>query len=87
MDTLPYAALRALYGQRAKMGGSMETDMIDKLFLELSQVTKAKTKKELDLEGLLKCVLEAWEKDGIKDMDGHRQLYNRASHRITTSST
>lgn len=28
----------------------METEMIDKLFLELSQVTKAKTKKELELE-------------------------------------
>lgn len=65
----------------------MEIEMIDKLFLELSQVTKAKTEKEIRLENLLKCVLEAWEKDGIKDQDGHRQLYNRASHRITTAST
>lgn len=28
----------------------METETIDKLFLELSQVTKAKTQRELELE-------------------------------------
>lgn len=28
----------------------METELIDKLFLELSQITTAKTKKELELE-------------------------------------
>jgi len=31
----------------------METETIDKLFLELSQVTKAKTARELELEDLL----------------------------------
>lgn len=61
----------------------METEMIDKLFLELSQVSKAKTEHELQLERLLKCVLEAWEQDGVKDQNGHRQLYNRAFLRIT----
>jgi hypothetical protein len=29
----------------------METELIDKLFLELSQVTTARTKRELELEG------------------------------------
>lgn len=28
----------------------METEIIDKLFLELSQITKAKTKREIELE-------------------------------------
>ena len=31
----------------------MATEMIDKLFLELSQVTNAKTKRELELEAEL----------------------------------
>jgi hypothetical protein len=57
----------------------LETETIDKLFLELSQVTKAKTARVIHLERLLGLVLKAWEADGIKDVDGHIQLYNRAS--------
>jgi adenosine deaminase len=37
----------------------METETIDKLFLELSQVTKAKTERELALEKSLKRQLES----------------------------
>ena len=39
----------------------METEVIDKLFLELSQVTKAKTAREIELEELLRsacCIAE-----------------------------
>ena len=56
----------------------METEMIDKLFLELSQITTAKTDRELQLTRLLNMVLDAWAKDGISDRIGHSQLYNRA---------
>ena len=63
----------------------MKTEIIDKLFLELSQVTKAKTEKELALECLLRNVLKAWEKDGVKDKDGHCQLYNRAYFKLYDS--
>lgn len=55
----------------------METEIIDKLFLELSQVTKATTEKEISLKACLQFVLAAWEKDGVKDQHGHIQLYNR----------
>lgn len=60
----------------------LETEMIDRLFLELSQITKAKTARVLNLERLLGLVLEAWKADGIKDVDGHVQLYNRALKRL-----
>lgn len=36
----------------------METETIDKLFLELSQITKAKSKRELELEAVIKGALE-----------------------------
>lgn len=65
----------------------METEAIDKLFLELSQITKAKTERELQLEKLLGLVLDAWQIDGVKDQLGHCQLYNRAFMRITTALT
>lgn len=35
----------------------METENIDKLFLELSQFTKAKTKRELELEAKLQQIV------------------------------
>ena len=35
----------------------METESIDKLFLELSQVTKAKTRNDMKLERLMGLVL------------------------------
>lgn len=63
----------------------LETETIDKLFLELSQITKAKTAREIYLERLLGLVLEAWKVDGVKDVDGHVQLYNRASLRVPLS--
>lgn len=37
----------------------METETIDKLFLELSQVTQASTKKELDLQAEVRDLREA----------------------------
>ena len=36
----------------------LETEVIDKLFLELSQVTKAKTKRELALEYKMKKLMK-----------------------------
>ena len=36
----------------------METETIDKLFLELSQVARAKTKKELDLQKKLNTAMD-----------------------------
>lgn len=38
----------------------MDTDTIDKLFLELSQVTKAKTNRELKMEAALQQIV-AWQ--------------------------
>lgn len=64
---------------------SIETETIDKLFLELSQITKAKTNKELSLERLLESVLEAWKKEVMQGdgfPDGDYQLYNRAMKRL-----
>lgn len=61
----------------------LATETIDKLFLELSQVTKAKTAKELSLERLLREVLKAWESGGVKDFPGHFQLYNRVLARLS----
>jgi hypothetical protein len=43
----------------------METEIIDKLFLELSQFTTAKTKRELDLEeGIEKYLKKVEHSDG-----------------------
>ena len=50
----------------------METEIIDKLFLELSQFTSAKSKRELELESVIKNALKikslwlpynGWDKD------------------------
>jgi len=41
----------------------MELEIVDKLFLELSQFTTAKTKRELELEDLLKsarCIAQRY---------------------------
>jgi hypothetical protein len=59
----------------------METEIIDKLFLELSQISKAKTKREIDLIFMLSDVLDAWKTeanwgDGIDE--SHIRIYNRA---------
>ena len=35
----------------------METEIIDKLFLELSQITNAKTRREIELESAIKSAL------------------------------
>lgn len=56
----------------------METEVIDKLFLELSQVTKAKTGRELALERTLISVLGAWKRDGISNAYGNMLLYDRS---------
>lgn len=47
----------------------METEIIDKLFLELSQFTKAKTKRELEVgEGIEKILKwRNFDGDGISD--------------------
>jgi len=63
----------------------METRQIDLLFLELSQVTKAETERELQLKSLLSKVLEAWKKDadcgdGIHEKDV--PLFNRAMKKV-----
>jgi len=63
----------------------METEIIDKLFLELSQISKEKTKREIELIGILSEVLNAWKTeanwgDGIDE--NHMPIYNRAMRRI-----
>jgi hypothetical protein len=58
----------------------MDTENIDKLFLELSQVTKAKTQKEIELEKLIKIILCAWNEDGRSGKNNH--IFNRASVRV-----
>ncbi|MES2596070.1 MAG: hypothetical protein V4662_12075 [Verrucomicrobiota bacterium] len=42
----------------------MELETVNKLFLELSQVTTAKTKRELDLEELLRSACAIAERQG-----------------------
>lgn len=61
---------------------NLETETIDKLFLELSQITNAKTRKELLLEKVLNDVLLAWvdeanQGDGISD--NHINTFNYAT--------
>ena len=59
----------------------MDTEIIDKLFLELSQYTTAETENELHTKRLLRLVLDAWKHDadqGDGIMEEHIQLYNRA---------
>ena len=46
----------------------METEIIDKLFLELSQATKAKTKRELELEKAI-CIYQREMGDITEHMD------------------
>jgi hypothetical protein len=48
----------------------METETIDRLFLELSQVTKAKTARELELEKVLKRQLESHASIGMVLSEG-----------------
>lgn len=40
----------------------MQTEMIDKLYLELSQFTKAKTRREMELESLIARLCETGER-------------------------
>lgn len=44
----------------------IETESIDRLFLELSQFTKARTQREIALERMIRQIAEAgsWEKQG-----------------------
>ena len=63
----------------------MELEIINKLYLELSQIATAKTKQELELESLLEQVLVSWrceanQGDGI--LDTHIPVYNRAMKKI-----
>ena len=53
----------------------MTTEIIDKLFLELSQMTTAKTAKELLLEDLLRRVLKAWSNDANQGDGIHEDDY------------
>jgi hypothetical protein len=46
-------------GDRADGRGGMNTETIDRLFLELSQFTTATTKREIELRGLNAELLEA----------------------------
>lgn len=51
----------------------METEMIDKLFLELSQVSKAKTRRELRLEAGIRNIVLTW-KEYEEAEDGQAEL-------------
>ena len=57
----------------------METEIIDKLFLELSQVTTAKTAKELRLEGEVeyyrKCLWCIVRKDNMTEQGRMAKSY------------
>lgn len=55
-------------------GDKMELNIINKLFLELSQVATAKTNKEILLENTLKKALRLWKSDanagdGLRNAD------------------
>jgi hypothetical protein len=50
----------------------MTTETIDRLFLELSQVTSAKTKRELELECTAKASL-AFQEQAVKERDEARE--------------
>ena len=63
----------------------MELEIINKLFLELSQIATAKTSRERELESLLAQALKAWkyeanQGDGI--LDKNMTVYNRAMKKI-----
>jgi len=55
----------------------METEVIDKLFLELSQITNATTHRELALEKELKEARK-YLTEAIRLADGYGQLTDRA---------
>jgi hypothetical protein len=46
-------------GYPSKIGYIMETETLDKLYLELSQITKARTCRELQLEKAINTLIEA----------------------------
>lgn len=58
----------------------MKNEMINKLYLELSEIATLKTKKELELETLLKCCIMAWNEDGIDKK--HQNLFNRIAFKV-----
>lgn len=63
----------------------MECEIINKLFLELSQIATAKTERESQLETLLRQVIKAWESEtnGGKAISKDNQvIYKRAKKRI-----
>ena len=66
----------------------METEIVDKLFLELSQITKAKTARELELEDLLRSACNIAERQG-KDTHWLRfiESVNRAGLNGVTART
>lgn len=51
----------------ANGSNKMQTEIIDKLFLELSQITKAKTEREMNLEQAIKEIAAAssWESQAV----------------------
>lgn len=50
----------------------MTTETIDRLFLELSQFTQAKTAREIALECELKSIRDQLQQIGMKDRNGKR---------------
>ena len=48
------------------MSTAVETESIDRLFLEISQFTKAKTEREITLENMIRKIAgtASWEKQG-----------------------
>ena len=61
----------------------IETESIDRLFLELSQFTKAKTARELRLEGMIRKIAEAgsWEAQGKAAEIALAEIENRLPER------
>ncbi len=57
----------------------MHLEVIDKLFLELSQFSTAKTARELELESTLKIAIMAWNEDGVTEKNS--PLWNRLALR------
>ena len=60
----------------------METETMDKLYLEYSQITSAKTKRELELEDMIMRALEIkklWLPSNIPVQHGYEDEYRALS--------
>lgn len=55
----------------------METEMLDRLYLELSQVVKAKSKRELELEAEIVCLNKVIDNLRTEVKSLRESIYNR----------